>query len=139
MRFTLTLATSLFISSPVLAQSADSVSARYEEGRASGVTPQTRGEYAMCHAYWSRWKQSVDGDWEPHFTAAIIEPLQAPAVQKAIAYWDARTTKAFKKHRDQEPAARAEAAEMAEDGYNTLMLGYRTDMFETLGTCAVPD
>ncbi|NML07313.1 hypothetical protein [Sphingomonas sp. G-3-2-10] len=60
----------------------------YQRARTSGTSPQTRGEYATCAAYWTNWAKALKAN---RLSAADLRPLptavRLPAAQKTAQGW----------------------------------------------------
>ena len=125
------------------AQSAQSVNAAFQEGRALGVSPETAGEKTPCVAYWEVWRQSAERDWEQSFVDAL-DP--APTAEKAdfASYNWANEAQATYSDRDGDLSAYDSqvtvSVNQATEAYDRLMLLMPKPfkIFETLGTCQVP-
>ena len=69
------------------AESIDAASAKasFKGGRASGVMPQTPGEYLLCAAKWDRWEYFMLSSNIPAFNRDIGKDLSARAAHKQSA------------------------------------------------------
>lgn len=112
--------------------------AAYEAGRASGTTQVTRGEYAMCAAYWSEWATAAQQDRVPQAGLAALaevnKVLAPPDVGMMAFMWlllvsqDEATEDMFE---DYVPRAEVRVAAFLKGE-----AGAERALFETLGSCA---
>jgi len=69
-------------------QSVSSTNAAFEQGQASGLSPQTASEYLLCHALWQRWELVLAGMASPGFSNGLHSALDDPQeAAKAARYW----------------------------------------------------
>lgn len=109
----------------------------YESGRTSGTSPQTRGEYAICAAYWTVWAKALKAR---RLSAADLKPLPAavklPAAQKTADGWLAALTPM--EVRDADLAAEQTRAGARIDAAIGGDASAAAGVMEWLGLCPLP-
>ena len=114
--------------------------ASFEEGRATGVTPQTPGEYLSCAAMWDRWEYFMLSANTPDLKRGIGKALSAPAARKQAVKLrqKARTVAIRWDDMDDLPVLTAEGEEYADAQYGAFITNRPDaahDFLMSLGIC----
>ncbi|KPF63084.1 hypothetical protein [Porphyrobacter sp. AAP60] len=128
--------------SSAAAEPLDAATARasFEEGRATGVTPQTPGEYLSCAAMWDRWEYFMLSANTPDLKRGIGKALSAPAARKQAAKLRQKARALAKRWDDVDdlPALTAEGEAYADAQYAAFITSQPDaahDFLMSLGIC----
>jgi hypothetical protein len=114
--------------------------ASFEEGRATGVTPQTPSEYLSCAAMWDRWEYFMLSANTPDLKNGISKTLSAPAARRQAAKLRQKARALAKRWDDVDdlPALTAEGEEYADAQYSAFITSQQDaehDFLMSLGIC----
>lgn len=128
--------------SSAAAEPLDAATARasFVKGRATGVTPQTPGEYLSCAAMWDRWEYFMLSANTPDLKRGIAKALSAPAARNQAAKLRQKARALAKRWGDVDdlPALTAEGEEYADAQYAAFITNRPDaahDFLMSLGIC----